>query len=176
MLALIIGCTGYFFVNSGFAADSGSSVSREYKIKAALIYNFLKFTEWPEGVGGGSSTVNICILGDDPFGDALAPIEARKIDNKQVKIRKIWDLNKVGKCNALFVGYSERNFLPKVVDIANKYSVLTIGEVRGFTEIGGTIGFVEQSGKIRFTVNMQSLKKANVKISSKLLELAITTK
>jgi hypothetical protein len=137
----------------------------EYKIKAGYLYNFTKFITWPEDK---SETFNICILGKDPFGDLIDPIEQRTAFGRPIKLFR-FDAFKTGQsCHILFISSSIKN-TPVIHDV-NK--TLTVGESDGFAAQGGMIGFVNRQGKIKLQINLKTLQQSDLKVSAKLLEVA----
>lgn len=142
--------------------------SVEYKIKAGYLYNFTKFIIWPEDK---SPTFNLCILGADPFGRLIDPIEQRTASNRPIKLFRIADIaffavDKSPHCHILFAG--ALTDLPKVLPEAT----LTVGESDGFAQHGGIIGFVNKDGRIKLQINLAAVKQSGLKVSAKLLEVA----
>jgi len=168
-----------------------SEVTPEYKIKAAFIYNFIKFTDWPEEKPvDANDVITIGIIGENPFGHAFEPIIDKQVKNKTVVIKtfeSLEGLNKdpdknrekqkeqlqaVRKCHVLFICSSEKKYIPKIIDAIQGSSVLTISETGDFLETGGMINFLTENKKVRFEVNLDASEKEKIKISSKLLRLA----
>lgn len=148
-----------------------SDVDVEYKVKAGYLYNFTKFITWPED---SSASFNLCIVGDDPFGDLIDPIEQRTAFGRPIKLYRFKQVNKSQRCHILFISAGiNDNTLPKatlVVRDVNK--TLTVGENDDFAAQGGMIGFVNRQGKIKLQINLELLQQSDLKISAKLLEVA----
>jgi hypothetical protein len=147
----------------------------EYQLKAAFLYNFARFVEWPPAAfADPSSPMLIGILGQNPFGDALdMTISGKNINNhplKKVEIRSLAEVT--NNCHILFISASEKKRLPEILAALRGASVLTVGETDRFTENGGMINFVLEGTKIRFQINDAEAKRAGLKVSSKLLSLA----
>jgi len=147
----------------------------EYQLKAAYVFNFAKFVEWPpEAFAETNSPIVIGILGENPFGtDLERTIGNRTISNRSLAIREIRSLAEATNCHLLFISRSERKRLPKTIQGLRGASILTVGETERFTEAGGMIEFVPQGNKIRFLINNDAARSAGLKISSKLLSLAL---
>jgi hypothetical protein len=162
----------------GSHADSlESSDSSEYLIKAGFIYNFAKLVQWPTtAFAQPDSPIVIGILGDDPFGATLDRIVAdKKINGRGLVVRRLrWsrDFKDVKDCNILFVSFSEREHIDSVVDAMKWLPILTIGDAPGFARRGGIINFTLEDNKVRFEVNVEAAKHADLTISSRLLTLA----
>jgi hypothetical protein len=162
---------------SGHAEGVESSDSSEYLIKAGFIYNFAKLVEWPTtAFAQPDSPIIIGILGDDPFGATLDRIVAdKKINGRGFVVKRLkWtrELKDLRDCNILFVSSSEKEHLDSVVEAMKWLPVLTIGDTPGFARRGGIMNFTLEDNKIRFEVNVEAAKHADLTISSRLLTLA----
>jgi hypothetical protein len=146
----------------------------EYEIKAAFLYNFANFVEWPpKAQADANGTIIIGILGDDPFGSTLEQIIANKtINGHRIEIKRFKSLRELKPCHILFINSSEDNRLEKILNIVEDWHVLTVSEIDGFTKNGGIINFYVENKRVRFEINTDNAKKMGLKISSKLLKLA----
>jgi len=155
-------------VGGGRAQDSSSI---EYQLKAAFLLNFTKFVEWPPAAfAKADSPIVLGILGENPFGEVL---KGKTINNRLLKVEPFRSLAEVTNCHILFIRASEKERLPAIIQSLGKACVLTVGdEIDGFTA-RGMINFVQREKKIRFQINEAAAKRADLKISSKLLSLAV---
>jgi len=164
-------------------AQDDSAQNREYQVKAAFLYNFVKFVDWPkEKVADGNEPIIIGVIGKDPFGKAFDPIKNKQVKGKKVVINRfkgLEELRKSGeqikairKCYLLFICSSEKEKLREIINLVKDDSVLTVGEVKGFLESGGIINFLVEGKKVAFEINNHAAKQAKLKIRSKLLRLA----
>lgn len=172
-------------------AQADTAQSREYQIKAAFLYNFIKFVDWPEEKTADSNEpITIGIIGKDPFGDAFEPIKNKPVKGKKVIVRRfksLEELKKSGegnksdkhpqieairKCHLLFICRSDKNNLEEIIDLVKDYSILTVADTQGFLEANGIINFVMEEKKVSFEVNVTAAKRAKLKIRSQLLRLA----
>lgn len=170
-----------------------SAPSREYQVKAAFIYNFIKFVDWPkEKAADSNEPIIIGIIGKSPFGNAFETVKGKKIKNKKLAIKQYPGLERykakhkdeykdeykdkyqdaLKKCHILFICSSEKNHLKEIINFIKDSSVLTIGEMDGFLEGGGIIKFMMEEEKVRFEINTTAAKRAKLKIRSQLLRLA----
>ena len=155
------------------SARADETLRREYEIKAALLYNFAKFVEWPdETVPETSAPLTLCVLGDDPFGPALESIDGKTIRSRRLVIKRSVTARDVSTCHILFISSSEEKHLAQILEVLRTSSTLTIGETQGFTQNGGIINLAVESNKVRFEINANAADRAGLKISSKLLSLA----
>jgi len=173
----------------------------EYGIKAAFIYNFMKFVEWPadkktaqDQEQGQLAPMVIGILGDNPFGEAFDPILDKRIGERGIQLVHIQGyqafLNKnrnrqnaltdyqkmnqslIRQCDILFICTSEKENIKQLLSMTNNAAVLTVSDLPGFAEKGGIVGFVKEKNKVRFEINLKEATRSNIKVRSQLLSLA----
>jgi uncharacterized protein DUF4154 len=154
-----------------------ASDSSEYLIKAGFIFNFAKFVEWPTtAFPQPDSPIVIGILGADPFGNIIDQIvQDKKIGGRGFVIKRLkWgaDVKDLKECKILFVGASERAHIDELVQLVKSLPILTVGETPGFAERGGVIRLVLEDNRVRFEVNVEAARQADLTISSRLLTLA----
>ena len=176
-VAKIMCLLGLLLFSSGRAQDSPPS---EYQIKAAFIFNFAKFVEWPrEALPGPSLPMVIGILGDNSFAaDFRLAFTNKNINEHPLLVKEFRHAADVTNCHILFISSSflnatEEKERREIMQTLGRSNVLIIGEAPGFTEQGGMINFVKENNKIRFQINEPAAKKARLKVSSKLLSLAV---
>lgn len=147
----------------------------EYQLKAAFLYNFAKFVEWPaSALPQNDSPFIIGILGENPFNDDLRKtVAGKKILAHPITVVPLPNITAATNCHILFISPSEKNRLPEIFRILDQASVLTVSETDRFTQAGGIINFTREGNKIRFEISDDAAKRAGLKISSKLLSLAV---
>ena len=145
---------------------------REYQIKAAFLYNFVRFIEWPQEP---TADIVIGILGEDPFGSAIETIEGKPAKGKTLVIKRFSELKGLENCHILFISRSEEGQLSFILGKLKNTSVLTVGEMSQFNQKGGMIQFLIEENKIRFSVHLTIAKERGLQISSQLLKLAKNT-
>jgi hypothetical protein len=144
----------------------------DYDVKAAYLYNFGRFVEWPPKVTT-MGTFNICVLGDDPFGRALDQTLAREtIGNRSVAARRISRPEESIDCQILFISSSEAHRLTKIIDSLDRSAVLTVSDIPQFAQHRGMIQFVPDGNRVRFEVNLNATQHAGLTLSSELLKVA----
>ena len=146
----------------------------EYELKAAFLFNFAKFVEWPSSAfANPQSAFLVCVLGPDPFGSALDDALLRhSIQGHAVALLRMKRTVDIVGCQILFVPASERNRLPEVIAKLRGQYVLVIGENEDFASSGGVIQFALEQNHIRFLINTDAADRSGLKFSSKLLALA----
>lgn len=152
----------------------GQDVPTEYQIKAAFVYNFVKFVGWPtQAFNGPSSPLVIGVLGKNVFGDNLEQaIYGKVINQHPLQFKACHSLTEATNCQVLFISASEKERFPEIFAALQGRSVLTVGETDSFCVAGGMINFTIVERKIRFQINAASARKAGLTISSDLLNLA----
>jgi hypothetical protein len=156
--------------------------SQEYKVKAAFLYNFINFVDWPEEKPSDEKTITIGIIGSDPFGQAFEPLKNKQAKDKKVLIKRFISLKEsklssdqieaIRKCHLLFVCRSEKEQLKEIINLVQGHRVLTVGDMNGFLESGGMVNFIIEDTRICFEINNTVAKQAKLNIRSKLLRLA----
>lgn len=160
------------FAVSAFPQQPPSAT--EYQVKAAFLYNFAKFVEWPgDSFPSSSAPIQVCILGRDDFGQELQLITQDKVINgRRIEIDHVLTLNRARDCQVLFIGSSERSRTREILASVQGRTVLTISDEPGFAAAGGVINFILENSRVRFEINLTAAYQAHLKISSKLLALA----
>ena len=142
----------------------------EYAVKAAFLYNFFKFVEWPAADERG--VFELCLMGEDPFGDALSSLEGKQAQQRTVRITRNAATGQARSCHLLFIGEQAENRLASVLRALENAPVLTVGDTEGFVAAGGMIGLVMADNRVQVEINLRAVEKAGLKISSQLLKLA----
>jgi hypothetical protein len=166
---------GLWLLLAGSSGPAQTATPSEYQLKAAFIYNFTKFIDWPPNAfEDDKSPFIIGILGEDPFGKFLdRTVSGKSINTHPITIQVFPNVGAATKCHLLFISRSEKDRLSEIIPKLQGTSVLTVGETEQFIKAGGMINFVEEAKKIRFQINDEAAKAAKLKMSSKLLGLAL---
>ena len=147
--------------------------AQEYEIKAAFLFNFAKFVEWPEGAfQGPEAPIIISVLGKDPFDRALGSFKGKTINSRSIVIKRVRSLENLEKSHVIFICISERDNLSQILRLAEEWHALTVGDMEGFAKSGGIINLVSVNRKIGFEINVAAAEKSDLKLSSKLLKLS----
>ncbi len=151
-----------------------SPTAGEYQLKAAFLFNFAKFVEWPpSSFSDASAPLRICVLGRDPFGEELRNITRDKtVNGHKLEVSQVLDLQVARTCHILFIASSETARLKQILESLRGADALTVGDTRGFVEQGGMINFVLENNRVQFEVNRKAAEQGGLKISSKLLSVA----
>ena len=161
-------------VAGGTASVSAEQKSPgEYQVKALFLYNFLNFVDWPDdSTFNSSTTINVCIVGDDPFDDAFDAIRDETVKGKKLAIRFYRTSDEPKGCHLLFIPASEKDHAGQILRSIKESSVLTVADTEESARQGAIIGFFVEHKKVRFAVNVEAARRSGLKISAKLLKLA----
>ena len=146
----------------------------EYQVKAAFLYNFAKFVEWPPGtVTKSNDAIAICIIGQNPFGSTLEDmVQGKRIGDRSFVVRRLPDTLQAKGCEILFIGAGEWKRARALLDVLRGAPILTVGETDDFTSFGGVIAFQLEGPRVRIQIDLEAADRAKLRISSKLLNLA----
>ena len=141
----------------------------EYRLKAAILYNFAQFTEWPAEVG---STLNLCIHGQDPFGSEIDSLQDKTVGMRRIAVQRKGDSDPLVGCQIVFVAPTAVGHLSRVLDEIRSRPVLSVADSPGVMRQGVILNLAVKQGKVTFEVNLQAARAAHLALSSKVLRLA----
>jgi hypothetical protein len=153
------------------AQSAGTS---EYDVKAAFLFHFAQFVEWPaETFKNANAPLTFCTMGEDPFRGRLdESVKGKFVGKRGLVVLHLKDREEIGSCQVLFLSAVEKKRQAEYLASASGHAVLTVGETDNFTQQGGIIGFFLENNKVRFEINVETAEKARLEISSRLLLLA----
>jgi len=149
--------------------------SREYQLKAAFLYNFAQFVDWPEeAFANNQSPLVVAVVGQDPFNGALDQIlRGKTAGGRGIVVKYFANAGAIEFCHVLFVSSSEQGQMSTVLQRAGKYHALTVGDFDGFTASSGMIRFFAEDNRLRFEINTEAVAAdGKLKIRSQLMKLA----
>ncbi len=150
-----------------------TSTPSEYQVKAAFLFNFTQFVQWPESTFTQNQPIVIGILGKDPFGTALSSmVEGEQVNGRTVQVVRYEQPADIKNCHILFIPVSERARTLVVLNQLRDQRILTVGESEGFARLGGMIHLQNENNKIKLVINHEAAKQENLDISVKLLKLS----
>jgi len=158
---------------AGARPDSTSTSPLEYQVKAAFLYRLTQFAEWsPEPDGDGPFVFGV--VGSAPLERALRTAVVGKTRNgRRCVVRSVSGPRDLHGCRVLFVGASQARHLREWIEALGGTPVLVVGESDGFAAAGGAVGFFTDAGRLRFEINPGAASRAHVRLSSRLLDLAV---
>jgi hypothetical protein len=160
--------------NAGAADGAAAAPGRECEIKAAFLYNFTKFIDWPAQTFANADTpIVMGVLGDSPCVQALERlVQDRKVNGRTLVVRRITSAEQAKVTQLLFVGSAQEGQFAGLEPALHSLPVLTVGESPAFATLGGAIDLLPQGDKIRFEINIDAAEHAGLKISAQLQKLA----
>jgi hypothetical protein len=159
-------------------AQSGSAELRsklvdEYQVKAAFILNFARLTQWPPAENQASETLNICVMGNETLKSTFTMVSNQKINDRLSQLIIISRAHDIKQCHVLMIGGIKPGIMRQIFKSARTHSILTISELSDITQSGAILNFIREDNKIKFQINHSNAQSSGLKISSRLLKLAI---
>lgn len=158
-------------VAAGAARPADDALSVD-ELKAAYLFNFAKFVEWPAQAAG--TPLRICVFGRDTLTVPLSALDGKEARGRTVRVLSSVTLEQAANCDLLFVTRAEERRLRTVLQHVAGRPVVTVSDIERFAADGGAVEFVSSSGKLRFDINLGALRQAGLKVSSQLLGVART--
>jgi hypothetical protein len=154
-----------------------SASQREYEIKAAYLYNFINYIDWPENAfPAPGGTITVGVVGQSSFAAALEVLNGKQVKGRTVALKQITDIKDLDQCQIVFINSSEKDRLPELLGKLKDSRTLTVSEIDGFAQQGGIINFISEHNKVRFEINPDAAHRLGLNISSELLKLAKVVK
>lgn len=171
-------CAVLLLFGNDTARANGPVISKEYKLKAAFLYNFTRFVDWPASqFASDSSPIVIAVLGTNPFGEELHEVvRDRTVNGRPIEIFHLASPAGAPQVHAVFIADREDASLEKDIRDLHTAGVLTVGESDRFFRLGGIVTFIRAGDKVRFQINMTSAGVARLKVSSQLQKLAVSVR
>jgi len=197
-VALCLLCAALFAPCAAADTDAKSPEELEYEVKAAFIYNFMKFIEWPAqkqiARTPASAPIRIAVVGDHPYKKTFQLILDKTVQGRPIQLVELESLEKfrlrystsqaaldayrdqyhdrLAPCHLVFICDSEKTAFRDLLTLAEQSAVVTVSDLPDFAAANGMIGFVMEKKKVRFEVNLDAVQREKIKISSQLLGLA----
>jgi hypothetical protein len=168
-------CTAILLITvSIWQLRAQAPVKREYQIKAAFLFNFCQFVEWPpDAFASAEAPFVIGVYGNNPFGHYLEEtVAGEDVNGHPVVVKYFNSVDNVDSCQILFVSAHEKSECEQVLSALKGKAVLTIGDAPYFLAQNGMIKFFTRNNSIKFQINLEETKTAGLVLSSKLLRLA----
>ena len=162
-----------------FSTVQQPEVSQEYQVKAAFLFNFAQFVEWPaDAFSEAQSPLVIGVLGEDPFGTLLEEtVSGEKSNGHPLVVAHFKTVEEAKNCHILFVNLPREKKQAAILSSLKGSGVLTVSDGESFTKDGGMVRFTTEKNRVHLKINLTAVKEDNLSISSKLLRLAeIVTK
>ena len=169
---------GLLVLTAGFCAGTvlAQTTAKEYRIKAAFLFNFAHYVEWPpDAFKDANSPLNYCTIGDDPFEGVLdESLNAKSAGTHPLRVQHLRPSENFQGCQIVFIGANEKKRTTAILETLKQSPVLVVGESNHFIQQGGTVGFLSEENTVRFEVNLGAAQRARLNISATLLSVAKT--
>lgn len=173
---VLLWCLGFLY-GSWVLLATAITLSETYQVKAAFIYNFTKFVEWPAHVFANTPAhVLLCIPDETVIRQAFASLEGKNVQGRRLLLKPLLTFDDIKACHILFMRVTPHDDSSEKLRVLQYVPVLTIGEGENMLPYGGIIHFLIVEDKIRFVINAEAARQAGLSISSKLLQLAYQQK
>lgn len=168
--AMFIIVCGLIFVGTALAEEKPLQLY-EQKIKAGLVYNLLKYTDWPSNTTAAGE-LKVCLFGGDPFDGYLGPLEGRTAQQAAIAITRITQIKQASDCQVVIVPRAQVGQWPQLAEFLKNKSALTISDIRNFTHQGGMVEMTKEGEKINLYINKSVVEQADLNIQGRMLRLA----
>lgn len=162
-------------VMAAFVAMSvrAQNVPDEYRLKAAFVYRFPQFVDWPSRALDGRNTIDLCVLAPSPFGSVLQELaDGETLGGRALMVRQFDSAGPIDTCHLLFLPNASRVRRAVLQHVAN-LPILTVGDAPGFLDEGGIVQLRLVDKRVRFEINASAADRAGLRLSSQLLRLAV---
>jgi uncharacterized protein DUF4154 len=160
-----------------YASQAASQTATVPALKAAFLYNFANFAEWPADVLAPAQRLSLCVVGDDAVANAIEQvIKGRAVEGHELIVQIVKPDGPLRSCHLLYVGGRDAKRSSQILETLKGSTVFSVGESDNFAESGGVVQLIAEKDRMRFAVNVASAQRARLHISSKLLKLATIVK
>ena len=168
--------TVFWVLTVWFSASTmlAQTTAREYRIKAAFLFNFAHYVEWPpDAFKDANSSLNYCTIGNDPFEGVLdESLKAKSVGTRPLRVQHLTAPENFQECQIVFIGANEKGRITGILKTLKELPVLVVGESNHFIQQGGMVGFLSEENTVRFEVNLDAAQRARLNISATLLSVA----
>lgn len=156
------------------ALASGGATAQavpEYELKAAFIYNFALFVDWPADTRKDGAFV-LCVAGRGLYDAAFDALQGKLVRSQRLAVRRVDGLQGLDECHMLYIAPAEEMRLNHILGLAGGRPILTVADAEGWSGRGVMINLVTRQGRLTFDVNLDAVRRAGLDMSSRLLRLA----
>jgi hypothetical protein len=153
--------------------QSGDVVRAERNIKAAYLYKFAGYVQWPDIAPGSTEPITIGVLGADAIAEELASVTVgRTVNDRPISVRRLGADRALDDLEILFIGADEGGRLPELLSATGQRPILTVTELEGALTSGSVINFVVSGERVRFEISLPAADSRELRLSSGLLAVA----
>lgn len=160
----------FIMILSGSLSFAALPTPTEYEVKAVYLFNFSELMTWPESFDNSNTSIQICVFGQNPFGNFLNQLEGKNINGRMLHFFNIkHDLTKTSYCQILFISRSEKGSLADILEYTQKYPILTVSDMDEFVIQGGMIQFYNRGNTVRFMFDPQTINEVGITVSEEII-------
>ena len=157
-----------------FQGHAVEPIKKENKLKVAFVMNFIRYTEWPDSsFPNKSDKINVCIFTGTTMENAFFAVKDKIINSRELNIRPLHRLYGLTECHVLYVDNINWPSLSKAFSVVKNKPVLTITDEESRPNVSGIINLVRTEGKLRFQIFKRKIESTKLKLSSRLIKLAV---
>lgn len=147
------------------------TVSDEDRVKAAFVFNFIKFVEWPENsFGSAEASLNVCVWGTETDAASMMGLHQKTAKQRTLKVVAVNGTGELAQCHVLFLTQRSRNSFKNVLRSIADRKILSVSDITGFARHGGLIGLFKSDDQMRFAINVEATQRSGLRMSSQLLK------
>lgn len=147
------------------------TVSDENRVKAAFVFNFIKFVEWPDAsFKGPGASLNVCVWGTETDAASMMGLHRKTAKQRTLEVISVNSAALLGQCHVLFLTQSSRDTFKTVLRSIADRKILSVSDIGGFARNGGLIGLFKSDDQMRFAINVDATQRSGLRMSSQLLK------
>lgn len=164
----------YLFPGSQQVLAQDPNESQEYAIKAAYLFNFFRYFEWPQNAPGNGKVFVVGVVGPNVFGKSLDTLGTKTIDDRKIVVHHFPTADSIKPCHILFIAADDKTEkrMAQAVEKTKDTPVLLVSDTEGFARKGAVVNFIIESNNVKFEINPDAAKRAGLKVNAKLLTVA----
>ncbi|HXW03777.1 MAG TPA: YfiR family protein [Vicinamibacterales bacterium] len=167
----------WMFVSAAVPTPAAQHIADEYRVKAAFVFRFPQFVEWPPASLAGRKSLDLCVLGPNPFGKVLDElVQGETLDGRTLLVRHLTAGAAATGCHVLYLADGPATPRRPILQRVATAPVLTISDAPAFLDEGGIIQLRVVGNRVRFDINAEAARQAGLRLSSQVLRLAITVR
>lgn len=148
-----------------------ATVSDEDRVKAAFVFNFIKFVEWPDtAFKTPAASLNVCVWGTNNDAAVMMALHRKTAKQRALKVIAVDDTQQLGQCHVLFLPQNSQDTFKTVLRAIADRKILSVSDINDFARNGGLIGLFKSDEKMRFAINVEATQRSGLRMSSQLLK------
>ena len=164
------------FASCAEPAAAQATTPAEPDVKAAFLYNFVKFIEWP-GDAPSAGPITVCVIGSPAVAESLrAATQERRGQDRDLAVAQVTSEIVPKNCQLVYVAGTDERGARKWLAALTGSTAFSVSDFTRFAKLGGVANFFVENGRLRFAVNVDAARRAGLRLSSRMLALATIVK